>query len=264
MSRTRALLWAVVALLIGALAFGIAVWSAAGQRAEDTVLGAADFTDNPPAPLSLVSTWSVIIALLVIAVIALWVHGIGRMLSILLAGGAALVASQLLKENWLERPELLEFASPNTFPSGHMTVFAVICAAMVWAVSRRVRMLVTALVSVLLGVVAWQLLEFGWHRPSDLIGALALTLLTFAVMAWIGPRGSRQRRNGEAAASSAPNRVFGFILALVGLVVSLGGSLLVFVAVTMRSDTLMLNAWEIVLVGASVLAARGYASVCPR
>jgi len=72
------------------------------------------------------------------------------------------------------RPELLDLDAQNTFPSGHMAVFAVLVAALLWAVPRTARAVLAVLGAGLLGVVSWQLLEFGWHRPSDLLGAQAL------------------------------------------------------------------------------------------
>lgn len=264
MTRLRAMIWALFALVVGGLAYVIAVGSVIGQRAEESVLDASEFTTNPPAPLSLVSTPSIVVALIVIALIALWVHGIGRTLSILAASVIALVASQLLKETWLERPDLLDFASANTFPSGHMTVFAVVAAGVIWAVPRSAQIVVATVAALVLGAVSWQLLEFGWHRPSDLIGALALTLLSFALLAGIGPRRSKQSRAGMGARKLAgANRAFAAVLSIAGAIVVLGGLALVAAAVWLHSDALMLNAWEIVLIGASVLTARTFARVCP-
>ncbi|MFC7765322.1 phosphatase PAP2 family protein [Leucobacter soli] len=131
--RGKALLYALFALGVGVVSYVIGVQSGIGQLAEQSVLGASEFTFDPPAPLSLVSTWSVGAALLVILLVAWRYRGFGRALWIVLFGGAAILASQLLKQEWLIRPSLLDFEADNTFPSGHMTVFAVVVGGAIWA-----------------------------------------------------------------------------------------------------------------------------------
>ena len=262
-ARTRALIYALLALLVGGLAYLLGVGSTLGQRAEASVLDASAFTADPPAPLSLVSTGSVIVALIVVGLISLWAHGFGRTLSILLFGSAAIVVSQLLKESWLDRPQLFELDASNTFPSGHMTVFAVLSGGLIWAVPKRIRALVVVMSALLLGVVSWQLLNFGWHRPSDLLGARALAVLVFAIAAWIGPRGSRTSARMTSAANSFVSRLALVVLTVGGIALVLGGLVLVAVAASTRSDALMLNAGEIAMMGVGALAARTFAKLCP-
>lgn len=262
-ARTRALIYALLALLVGGLAYLLGVGSTLGQRAEASVLDASAFTADPPAPLSLVSTGSVIVALIVVGLISLWAHGFGRTLSILLFGSAAIVVSQLLKESWLDRPQLFELDASNTFPSGHMTVFAVLSGGLIWAVPKRIRALVVVMSALLLGVVSWQLLNFGWHRPSDLLGAQALAVLVFAIAAWIGPRGSRTSARMTSAANSFVSRLALVVLTVGGIALVLGGLVLVAVAASTRSDALMLNAGEIAMMGVGALAARTFAKLCP-
>lgn len=262
-ARTRALIYALLALLVGGLAYLLGVGSTLGQRAEASVLDASAFTADPPAPLSLVSTGSVIVALIVVGLISLWAHGFGRTLSILLFGSAAIVVSQLLKESWLDRPQLFELDASNTFPSGHMTVFAVLSGGLIWAVPKGIRALVLVMSALLLGVVSWQLLNFGWHRPSDLLGAQALAVLAFAIAAWIGPRGSRTSARMTSAANSFVSRLALVVLTVGGIALVLGGLVLVAVAASTRSDALMLNAGEIAMMGVGALAARTFAKLCP-
>lgn len=259
--RRRALIWALAAAALGVLAYLLGVGSLLGQRAEESVLEASAFTDDPPAPLSLVSPLAVVISVAAIAMVALWVHGIGRTVTVVLSASVSILASQLLKERWLERPDLLEFDAQNTFPSGHMTVFTAVAAALLWALPPRWRMIMSVPTVVLLGVVAWQLLEYGWHRPSDLIGAQALVVLVFAIAAWVGPHRSRAAHSKPTAATV--NRIVGLGLTILGLVILLGGLLLVAFAAATRSDELMLNAGEISLVGVSVLVTRILAKLCP-
>ncbi len=262
-ARVRALLAALVALAVGGLAYLLGVGSILGQRAEASVLDASAFTTDPPAPLSLVSTTSVAIALLVIGLVALWMHGIARTLTILAFSLAAIVGSQLLKETWLERPQLLELEASNTFPSGHMTVFAVLAGAIIWALPSGARAIAAIMSAFLLGVVSWQLLEYGWHRPSDLLGAQALAVLSFALAAWLGPRGSRRGSRRPGAVGAAANRIALIVLNIAGIALIVGGVALVALAAWSRSDALMLNAGEIALMGVSAITARVLTKLSP-
>jgi hypothetical protein len=253
----------VLALLIGALAYWLGVGSFFGQQAEASLLDASDFTTHPPAPLSLVSTATVLIALGVIGLITIWSHGVWRALMTVCAGAVAIVTSQLLKRSWLERPELFEFDAPNTFPSGHMTVFSVVAVGTIWAVRRGSRGLVTVLAAVMLSVVSWQLLEYGWHRPSDLIGSQALVVLVFAIAAAVGPRRSKRAGQEQSKALMMLNRATGVLLVIFGAAAILVGVVLVAAASSVQSAELMLKAGEILLVGVSVLSARTFAALSP-
>lgn len=174
-------------VLVGAASYVFGVRSSTGQRVEESVLAASSFNTNPPAPLSLVSPMSIAVALIALGLIALWVHGIYRTLVVTLVPAAAIIASQLLKSEVLARPDFLTLEAENTFPSGHMTVFTVIVAGAVFAVPRSVRALVACGGAALLGVVSWQLMTYGWHRPSDVFGALALGTACFAAATLLAP-----------------------------------------------------------------------------
>lgn len=254
--RGRALVYAVLALLVGWASYAIGVGSWLGQRAEASVLGASAFTMDPPAPLGLVSVPAMAVALVMLGILAWRFHGLGRALWILLFGVAAIAVSQLLKQEVLVRPELLEFDAPNTFPSGHMTVFTVFAAALIWALPGGARGVTGVFGAVLLGTVAWQLLEYGWHRPSDVVGAQALGVLAFALAAALRlPRRARVVRI-PGSATSGLNKVLGAMLTVTGLALVVGGLVLTLLAARMSSDALMLAASEIAVVGASALTSR--------
>ncbi len=258
MHRGRALAYALLALVFGGLSYAVGVGSLLGQRAEASVLEAASFTYDPPAPLSLISVPAVIVALLLIGAIALWAHGAGRALAVVIFPTIAIVTSQLLKQRVLERPGLFEFDAENTFPSGHMTVFTVVSAALIWAVPRVLQPTVALLGAILTGVAAWQLLEYGWHRPSDLIGALSLGVLVFACAALIRVRGSRTLPRAPGRVSFAVNRILGVLLALVGATLVAGGLALTVAAGWFTSAELMISGAQVAVIGASALASRAY------
>lgn len=212
-SRARAALSTLFWAVVGVASFVLGVLNPVGQQAEERVLTAAEFTTAPPPPLNLISPVSIALVLAVLGLIALASYGWRRALGIILVSGVTIVASQLLKSSLLRRPDLL-YDAPNTFPSGHMTVFVVLVVAMVWAVPAVIRPWVTFGGAVLLCIASWQLLEYGWHRPSDVYGAIALGTAAFALASLIRPL-----RTGKRVAVSVPK--FLFMSALLLAVVTL-------------------------------------------
>lgn len=246
--RLQALWFTIFWAALGVGSYVLGVSTPLGQRAEDSVLDAAEFTYSPPPPLNLVSIPSVAIALVLIGVLAGFVHGIRRALVVTVVPALAIVASQLLKQQLLTRPQLFELDLPNTFPSGHMTVFTVLTAALIWAVPTRVRSFVTLGGAALLAAAGWQLLAYGWHRPSDVLGGLALGTLAFSLACLVRPATARGR--------AILGRTTSIGLALIGLIAIVGALVLVGVAGWRNSPDLMLSAGEFGGVGVSALAAR--------
>lgn len=246
--RIRAL-WSIIFwVVVGVASYVLGVQSAVGQQAEASVLDAARFTTDPPAPLNLVSIPTVGIALLVIGLIAWGVHGVRRALALVAISATALVASQLLKLQLLSRPELFELDAPNTFPSGHMTVFAVLTAAIIWAVPTSVRAIAALAGAALLAAVGWQLLAFGWHRPSDVLGAIALGVLAFAVATIMSPSTNR--------GTPMMYRTVRAGLGILGWIFVGGSVALAAFAASQANQDLLLDAGQFGVIGASALASR--------
>lgn len=252
--RARAFAVALVAGVGGAGAYVLAVQSTVGQAAEASALGAATFSTDPPAPLNLVSAPAALVALILVGGVALASHGMRRAALATIAPGVAILASQILKLRVLDRPGLFELDAPNTFPSGHMTVFAALLGGLILAVPTKLRGIVAVLGAVVLSAVSWQLLAFGWHRPSDIIGALALTIAVFAVATLCAPR---------AAANRRPPGVSGVflltcgVLALVAALALVGAALLLNDSGPDRSQLLLLGG-EVAGIGGSMLVARSF------
>lgn len=244
--RGRAFTIGVLALAGGIGAYVLGVLSPLGQQAEARVLGEAAFTTTPPPPLNLVSIPAVGLMLLVVGLFALAVHGVRCALVVTIVPVVGIFISQLLKQQFLARPGLFELDAPNTFPSGHMTIFVLFTAALIWTVPGAARAIVALLGAVVLGVVAWQLLEYGWHRPSDVLGSLALGVLAFSAAAFIAPS-----RDMSPTRFGAPTRGFliggGIVLVVAGVVIAL-------VATVRDSPGMMLFAGELGVIGASTLS----------
>lgn len=245
-ARIRALLAALFWIAVGVVSYVLGVQSTLGQRAEENVLDAAEFTTAPPPPLNLVSPLSVLVALAVIALIALAAYGWKRALGVVLVAGVTITASQLLKLWMLPRPVLLEYDAPNTFPSGHMTTFAVLVAALIWAVPRGVRPFAAIGGTALLCIVAWQLLAYGWHRPSDVYGAIALGALAFSAAVFLRPL-TAGRPNGRGTS---------LILFMSALALLLVAAAILIAAVVSSDSAMLLISGQIGACGASALACR--------
>ena len=246
--RKTALWFVIFWAVIGVGSYVLGVRNELGQRAENSALDAAAFTYDPPAPLNLVSIPMVAIALAIIAIIAFFAHGLKRMIVVTVVPALGIVASQLLKSQLLTRPSLFELDVPNTFPSGHMTVFTVLAAGLIWAVPTKVRAFVTLASSVLISAAAWQLLEFGWHRPSDVFGAIALGTVAFSLACLIRPASGR----GEAVMG----RSVAIGLAMCGWILIAAGLVLAGLGWAQHSSTLMLSAGQFGSIGVSALACR--------
>lgn len=246
--RGRAIAIAICAAAIGVLSYILGVGSTTGQQAEASVLDAATFTMDPPAPLNLVSVPSVALALALIGGLTIAVHGFRRAFVIVLAAGLAILASQLLKQQLLTRPGLFEFDAPNTFPSGHMTVFMALLAAVIWAVPARARSMVGFFGALVVGAAAWQLLAFGWHRPSDVLGAQALVLFMFALLTVLHPP-----RVGAPPAMGTTVRVLLTVLGVIAILVAIAVAAY---AALDSASSLLLIAGELGVFGTGLITTR--------
>ncbi|MGO3146839.1 MAG: phosphatase PAP2 family protein [Leucobacter sp.] len=249
--RRLRVLWILLFwLIIGVGAYVLGVLSTTGQWVEENALSASHFNTDPPAPLSLVSTPTIALALVVLGLIALWAHGVMRALIVVLVPVGAIVASQLLKSEVLWRPDLMSLAAENSFPSGHMTVFASLVAATVFAVTRHLRAIVALAGAVLLSVVSWQLLTYGWHRPSDVLGALAIGAASFAAVTLITPL--------HPARGVWLVRTVSIGLSIIGWVTVGAALVLLFLAWRSENADLMLNAAQFGSIALCSLAAHSF------
>jgi membrane-associated phospholipid phosphatase len=226
-----------------------AVGTASGQRLDQLTLSGSRGHEGRLSQLAelAVSTVSVpvIIALLVLtAAIALL-----RRRPALLVPLAALVlganlTTQAVKHLLVTREVLGPGIEPtaNSFPSGHSTLAATAMIALV-LVSGRARPLIAPLGVLWSGAAGIGTLVTGWHRPSDVIGAIAVSAAwTFLVLGLDGlhtrsrlrraaapdARGRRPRGQDLRAARPRPSRietVCAAVLGIAGAAVLLAGAL---------------------------------------
>ncbi|RKW71395.1 phosphatase PAP2 family protein [Galactobacter caseinivorans] len=123
-------------------------------------------------------------------------------------GGAAMLATQFLKHDFLTRPDLgVSAANMNSFPSGHSTAAAAAVLALLLAAPRAARPWIAMLGSVLAGVAGAGTLVMGWHRPSDIVGAFLVVALCGVAAGWGVALRERSLAKARALRGLAPRRM---------------------------------------------------------
>lgn len=195
-----------MALLLGAAAYVLGVQSSTGQHAEDAALQASTLNYDPGFPLSLVSPAFVFFAVAVLAVLGAIRWGFSRAVVVVVASLGAVALSQVLKQKILVRPDFWELGADNTFPSGHATIFAVLALGLVVIAPQILRGFMSVCAAAALALVGTQILLNGWHRPSDVFGAIMLALVCYCVMLSLLPAKAHNYAPGAGIAA--------FVLAL--------------------------------------------------
>jgi membrane-associated phospholipid phosphatase len=219
----------------------VALVSARGQSwdqsAMETVTGGRDTRLAVLSVLGYVGIGAIVAVVIGCAVVAV-LRGHLR----LAAGAAAVIAganvtTQLLKHVLLERPDL-GLGTLNSLPSGHTTVVAsAVGAAMLVAprAGKPVIALAGGLATTLTGA---STVVAGWHRPSDVVAALAVSLVWTAVVALV-LRGRAVPVVGTAA----------------GALIGCAAALLVLIAIGVRPVVGWDGFWQAGLVLGAVAAA---------
>jgi membrane-associated phospholipid phosphatase len=179
----RLLLLALIAVLVLAAVYLIAVRTELGQRADE-----AAFTGRVRAPdeartaahdlLRVVSVASLIAGLVALGTLA-WIRGQTRVLLIpVVVIGVSLLGTELLKHELLTRPDyvLSPIIPDNSYPSGHTTIAVSVGLSAMLIAPPRLRSMAAIGGALLAAGVGVLVVTAGWHRPSDAIGAYAWTL----------------------------------------------------------------------------------------
>jgi hypothetical protein len=214
----------------------VAVLTARGQSLEDRALGAAASPPSTPALLGAVSVPNLLLATGVLVLVAL----IRRRKDLALQAAIVLVvsntAAQVLKYGILIRPQLGDLVQKNTFPSGHTTAYVSVMFTAILVAPPVIRGLVSVVGAVACSIVAIELLEFGWHRLSDVVGAVALVVTVATLAVSIFPWRARRARAPVFARLSVRFLGIGVALGLAVAVCALGAAWIV----RTHTDRLML------------------------
>lgn len=121
-----------------------------------------------------VSVGALLVVALASALLALARGRVRLAVGALVVLGAANVSTQLIKAV-LDRPVFTEVA-PNSLPSGHTTAVAAAVSTLLIVAPRLLRPLVVGVGSGAVAFTALSTVAADWHRPSDILAALAVVL----------------------------------------------------------------------------------------
>ncbi|MBO3664816.1 phosphatase PAP2 family protein [Microbacterium stercoris] len=190
-SRRWVIAMALSAVVLAAT-YLLAVWTERGQAIENAALRGADQVRadelaQASETLAQITIWSLGIAVVLVAVVAL----LRRRLDLAVAAVGIIVLGQVitqsLKRFVLPRPQLVEVVgeyTQNSFPSGHTTIaMTVLFAALIVVPYRWRGVTLFVVMTWAIGIGAYTVTA-KWHRFSDTLGADAVALTCGCLAAW--------------------------------------------------------------------------------
>jgi membrane-associated phospholipid phosphatase len=152
--------------------FALSGWFAPTEYLDIVTLQSLRVQGNPHLLWIVSVPWLILCSIIVITI------GVRRDRAMLGLRAFAVLAAcnvlgQLLKKVVLHR-ESIVLSVDDTYPSGHMIAFASVAVALWMVMPRRMRRVYTLIAALVLALVAFELVHYGWHRPSDVIGSLFL------------------------------------------------------------------------------------------
>lgn len=210
-----------VAALIGLAATSwLALFTVRGQQYDETamrVLSGADGTGGSLVRLlQQISVGAAAIVLAAIVVVALARGRIRVALAAIVLVAGANISTQLLKHYVLDRPDFGVGSDANSLPSGHTTVVFSLVLAGVLVAPRALRWLVGLLGAAVGTVTGLATVIAGWHRPSDVVAALLVTLAWAALVSTVV---AGRARDGRVGAGGVFPGLLGAGLAAVGVII---------------------------------------------
>ncbi len=194
--------WQVTVEALSALVLSAVTLAWLAQRSQQTFLGQAldqsgmDIIVGDAAATRRLVGWlgTVSIGSVAVMVTGLVAVAIARRRYAAAAAAVVMVAganltTQLLKPV-IERNDL-GYLTVSSFPSGHATVISSVSLAALLVTPTAARALVSALATGLITITAAATLVASWHRPSDIVGAILVSLAwgCAAMTAWSVARG---------------------------------------------------------------------------
>lgn len=181
---------AVVTLVVVVV---VALQSSQGQQWDDeamtTVVAGRDTRLTLLSGLGYVSIGAIVIVAAGCGIVAL-MRGKARLaIAAAVVIGGADITTQVLKHSILERPDF-GLGVLNSLPSGHTTVVASAVGAALLVAPGRVRLAVAAAGGFATTLTGASTIVAGWHRPADVVAALAVSLVWTGLVALFihGPR----------------------------------------------------------------------------
>jgi hypothetical protein len=187
------------------------------QHAMSSVYAGPDAKRTLLGYLGYVSIGAAAFALLACLILAL-LQGRARLAvaaAVIIAG--ANVTTQVLKRNVLDRPDF-GFTTLNSLPSGHTTVVTSVVLATLLVAPTALRPLLAVAGSFAVTLTGASTVVAGWHRPGDIIAALAVCLLWASAAAMlVGVRNTGAGFVHTTVAALAGAAAAGVFLIVVGV-----------------------------------------------
>ncbi|MFY0408340.1 phosphatase PAP2 family protein, partial [Solicola sp. PLA-1-18] len=222
------LAWAVATVLAAVVALGVvaqeALTTRSGQEldqsAMESVYAREDAVGQLLSVLGYISIGTTALALLVCVGLALVRHRYAAAGAAVTVVAGANVTTQALKNYVLDRPDFGNLTL-NSLPSGHTTVVTSIVLAALLVAPRSLRLAVAGLGTGAVTFTGASTIVAGWHRPSDVLAALAVSLAwgSAAVVALTVRRRAGFSRDGVAVStvSLLGTLVAGAVLVVLGV-----------------------------------------------
>jgi membrane-associated phospholipid phosphatase len=192
--RVRATIVFVMATACFVGVYLIAVRTTSGQIVENRALETSLPAGQWMGLLRLVSVQNLALAGAALIVIALVSRRVDTAVRVVAIMGLSNALTQVLKYHVLSRPDFFDDWTTNTFPSGHTVAYASVLVSLLVVAPARTRYLLALVIAVPMGIVSFQLLEYGWHRLSDVLGGLLLVTLLAALTFVVRPERLPHRR----------------------------------------------------------------------
>ncbi len=181
---------AVTAALLGALTLvvlvRVALQSQRGQDWDDsamrTVVGGRDTQLTVLSLLGYVGIGAIVAVVAACVVVSVLRGRVALAVGAVVVIAGSNVTTQVLKHTLLDRPDL-GLGTLNSLPSGHTTVVAGAVGALLLVAPRAWRPLVALGGGFATTVTGASTIVAGWHRPSDVVAALAVALVWTAGVA---------------------------------------------------------------------------------
>lgn len=190
--RGPAALVAVAAVVLGGVLAWFVLLTPLGQRLDEramnTVVAGRETQLQVLSVLGYVSIGAIGLVSIVCVALALSRGRAALAIGALTIIAGANVTTQVLKRLLLERADLVDgVVASNSFPSGHTTVIASGVGALCLVSPRWMRPLVVPVGAFAVALTGASTVVAGWHRPSDVVGAvLVTTAWTAAVSVLLG------------------------------------------------------------------------------
>jgi len=211
--RSRARGFTVLAILAGACAvllYLVFVRTPIGQRWDDraylgSLVASLESRQRITSILHEIRISTLVLMVILLLVIGLLRRRFATAVITAVAFGGAVLSAEVLKRV-LHRPDLapdmnslINESNIDTFPSGHATIATAFALGLLIVSSLRARLWIATFGMLWAAGISTASLIAGWHRPSDLIGGIALaTAWLAAATAFTTGRFGRIRSVGDA------------------------------------------------------------------